>query len=113
MDNQIRERPQGEQAWSEVLARLEASGLSVREFCLREGLKQWSVYDWKRRLRARSEKQAPTEQASKPRGERQSPRSRRAEPAPFIDLGAVESGRGRCEVRIELGGGVVLHVVRG
>jgi len=30
----------------------------------------------------------------------------------FIDLGALGSGRSRFEVRLELGGGVLLHLVR-
>jgi hypothetical protein len=39
---------------------------------------------------------------------------RSAEPgAPFIDLGELrESGGSRCEIRLDLGGGVVLQVVR-
>jgi hypothetical protein len=32
---------------------------------------------------------------------------------PFIDIGAVGAGRSRMEVRLELGGGVVLTVARG
>jgi hypothetical protein len=30
----------------------------------------------------------------------------------FIDLGAIDSSRGRFEVRLDLGGGVLLHLVR-
>jgi hypothetical protein len=113
MDKEIQERPQGEQAWREVLARQEASSLSVREFCVREGFKEWSLYDWKRRLRARSEKQAAASgHASAPRPQRQPPRSRSAEATPFIDLGALGSSSARFEVRLDLGGGVVLHLVR-
>jgi hypothetical protein len=113
MDNEIRERPQGEQAWREVLARLEASGLSVREFCLREGLKDWSVYDWKRRLRAPSQKQASSGQASTSRKQRPPPQSPSAEATPFIDIGALRSNSARCEVRLDLGDGVILTLTRG
>jgi putative transposase len=113
MEDSRQGRPRGEQAWSEVVARQAASGLSVPEFCRREGLKAWSLYDWRSRLRARSGEQAPSGESSAPGGERQPPRSGSTGATPFIDLGAIESGRARCEVRIELGGGVVLHVVRG
>jgi hypothetical protein len=33
--------------------------------------------------------------------------------APFIDIGAMGAGSSRMEVRLELGGGVVLTVARG
>jgi len=38
------------------------------------------------------------------------------EPEPragFIDLGALGGNSSRCEIRVDLGGGVVLQVVRG
>ncbi|MGB6603282.1 MAG: transposase [Steroidobacteraceae bacterium] len=104
MPRAIQSSPRGEQAWSEVVARQAASGLTVREFCRREGLSAWSLYEWRSRLRARSETRA-------------TPAARIAPcspaPTPFIELGALERSRSRCEVRIELGGGVVLQVVRG
>jgi putative transposase len=87
-------RGRDEQTWRDLVERQGQSGLSVQEFCRREGVKAWSLYRWRSRLRARG--QATTAPAT-----------------PFIDLGALESGHERCEVRIELGGGVVLHVVRG
>jgi hypothetical protein len=33
--------------------------------------------------------------------------------AEFIDLGALSRNSSRCEIRLDLGGGVVLQVVRG
>ena len=39
-------------------------------------------------------------------------RTEQQAPSAFIDLGALESGHGRCEIRLDLGGGVVLEVVR-
>jgi hypothetical protein len=49
-------------------------------------------------------------------GERSGSGCSASEPDPragFIDLGTVGSGPPRCEIRLDLGGGVVLQVVRG
>ena len=94
-----------ESAWREIVARQAQSGLAVREFCEREGIKAASLYGWRVRLREDTHEQgvrpnpAKTERAEKPSGE-------------FIDLGALGAGRSRFEVRLELGGGVLLHLVR-
>ena len=40
--------------WRMVLETWRSSGLSVREFCKREGLTESSFYYWRRRLRCRS-----------------------------------------------------------
>jgi hypothetical protein len=45
MEQETQGLPSGEQASRDVVARQEASGLTVRAFCLREGLKEWSPYD--------------------------------------------------------------------
>ena len=103
MQRAIQRSPRGESAWSEVVARQAASGLSVREFCRREGFSAWSLYEWRSRLRGRSAERATPIPAAVPSGK---------VPTPFVELGALESGRSRCEVRIELGGGVVLQLVR-
>jgi len=91
-----------EQAWRELVARQVQSGLSVQAFCQREGINACSLYGWRSRLRAggASEESAVSQPA-------------RAEPtAEFIDLGALGPSRSRCEVRLDLGGGVMLHLVR-
>ena len=95
--------PRGEQWWRELVGRQAGSGLSLREFCRREGLSAWSLYEWRSRLRARSEA-ARRVPAAMPGGK---------EASGFIELGALEPGGSRCEVRVELGGGVVLSLVRG
>jgi transposase-like protein len=78
------------------------SGLSVQAFCQREGINTWSLYGWRSRLRARGASEEPA--VSRPAG---------AEPgAEFIELGALGPDRSRCEVRLDLGGGVILHLVR-
>lgn len=91
-----------EQAWRGLVSRQEQSGLSVAAFCQREGIKAWSLYGWRSRLRASGTAQVPVESrpvVEQPGGE-------------FIALGGLGSGRSRCEVRLDLGGGVVLHLVR-
>jgi transposase-like protein len=41
---------QKEQYWRLVMEEFDASGLSVREFCRREGLRESSFYAWRREL---------------------------------------------------------------
>lgn len=45
--------PALEQQWRERVAGWTSSGLSVRAFCLQQGLVETSFYYWKRELRAR------------------------------------------------------------
>ncbi len=90
------------QAWGELVKQQKTSGLSVPAFCRREGISPWTFYDWRSRLR----KARPQRTESPPVPVRQAPG--------FIDLGAL----GACaaqhwEVRLDLGGGIVLHLVRG
>ena len=89
----------------ELVARQIRSGLSVRDFCRREGLNAWTFYGWRSQLRCR----APVDEGPST-GD-----AGAGEPASgFIDLGALGSGSSsRCEIRLDLGGGVVLQVVRG
>jgi hypothetical protein len=101
----ISRRRQSESAWREIVARQDQSGLTVREFCEREGLKAVSLYGWRVRLR-----QQPTDKISSPRISGRA-RAQKAS-GEFIDLGAIDSSRGRFEVRLDLGGGVLLHLVR-
>jgi transposase-like protein len=89
--------------WQARLRRFERSGQSVAEFCKAESISAWSLYDWRRKLRA----------------------SRHAPAADFVDAGTmrvtlpqadgaakdVEPPSG-FEVRIELGGGMVLQILR-
>jgi transposase-like protein len=96
-------RRRSEQAWRELVARQAQSGLSVAAFCQREGISAWSLYDWRKRLGSGADTKkalviAPTEQEPE---------------TGFIDLGALgRTGGARCEIRLDLGGGVVLHLVR-
>ncbi len=90
------------ETWRELVARQASSGLSVQTFCRQQRLNTWTFYGWRSRLRQRTAvpetaaAHGPTEPA-----------------AGFIDLGALSRSSSRCEIRLDLGGGVVLQVVRG
>ena len=43
-----------QQAWSERLRRFDRSGLTVAEFCRREGIPAVSFYQWRRKLTSRA-----------------------------------------------------------
>lgn len=86
--------------WRAVLERFGAGGLGVVAFCEREGISVSSFRRW-RSLLADAAPGAPDgDGADAPRG--------------FVDAGVLgPSGTGRLELRLDLGGGVVLHLVRG
>lgn len=105
MQQKIKGQRRDGSAWREILSRLERSGLSVLEFCRREGLDAWSVYRWRTRLGVGGGQQVQV--ISGPVPEKPSAGG-------FIDLGALgDSGGSRFEVRLDLGGGVLLTLVRG
>ena len=72
----------------------------------REGIKAASLYGWRSRLQQKTQGKSSVARAPrKPRSEKST--------GEFIDLGALDSSRSRLEVRLDLGGGVLLHLVRG
>jgi hypothetical protein len=106
---------QRESQWRDRIQRHAASGRSVAAFCRSESVSDASFYLWRARLRARD-------------GDRQHEQRTCVVPEAFIDLGpmqgtgkdsstpggnepANEMSRG-IEVRIDLGHGMVLHIVR-
>lgn len=95
-----------ESGWRELVDRQEQSGLTVAQFCEREGIKSASLYGWRSRLREGPKDATVTEVAPKKAKHREAPSSG------FIDLGALGSSRSRFEIRLELGQGVLLHLVR-
>jgi putative transposase len=99
------------QAWAEVFARFDGSGESVTGFCKREGLHTSSFRRWQRRLAS----MAATPLTTHAREPREA--TRQASAASFIEvgraMGAGSQPAGRLEVRLELGGGLVLQLVRG
>lgn len=101
----IGQERRSESAWREIVARQAESGLTVQAFCEREGIKSASLYGWRSRLRDEVQnRSAPRRVVKTQRPERPS--------GEFIDRGALGSGRSRFEVRLDLGGGVLLHLVR-
>jgi hypothetical protein len=96
--------------WREVMRRFDAAGATVSEFCAREGLSQSSFYRWRTRMGALGG--APATARS------QAERTLAVQPsaASFIDLGSLVGSRrdagNSLELRLDLGGGVVLQIVR-
>ena len=92
------------EVWRERVAKFAASGLTARAFCAQEEISIWSFNRWRSRLAAVD----PAPPSVKRTG---------ATPAgPFVDLGPLSGPRSqpeRCELRLDLGGGVTLHLVRG
>jgi len=86
------------EAWREVLTRFAASGLEVEAFCAHEGVSVSSLRRWRSLLADDvshgADLPAPGEQTG------------------FVDAGLLGAG-GRLELRLDLGGGVILHLSRG
>ena len=83
--------------WRALLERLDQSGLSAAAFCRREGLCAASLYRWRRQL-----SETPGVQS----------RAEDGNDTAFLDLGPL-TGSGRLELKLDLGGGILLHLVRG
>ena len=89
----------GAEQWRVLLSRFDGSGLSVAEFCAREGISDTSFHRWRSRLQA--------DGSSKPD---------RAAPAAFLDVGVLRRehpSAARLELTLDLGGGLQLFLVRG
>ncbi len=84
--------------WRSIVAGQVASGLTVEDYCQREGLVRSVFSRWRTRLAAG----VPGV----------SERLRRREPMPFIEVGEVSSHAGT-RIRLELGAGIVLTIARG
>lgn len=93
-----------EATWRELFVRQAASGVTVAEFCRSEGINAGLFRRWRMAL-ARSgarKRQQPRKEAAL-----------RVPAAPFIDLGGLRTEGARFEVRLDLGGGMVLSIARG
>ncbi|MDY6949553.1 MAG: transposase [Pseudomonadota bacterium] len=107
MQQRRRQRRDAE-GWRTMMRQFAESGLTVAKFCEREGLGEASFYRWRSLLSVPSVRKArlPLREPSIPK-----PTSTRNG---FLDLGTLgTSPASRMEVRLDLGGGLVLHVVRG
>lgn len=89
----------GLDAWREVVGRFDRSGISVSEFCKREGLCVSSFKRWRPRVAAK----CPELDAAGS-----------VVPDGFVDLGSMTrvSDASRLEVRLDLGAGIMLQIVR-
>ena len=96
-----------EQSWRGVLERFDGAAMTVQEFCLREGLTRSSFMRWRARLLS-SSKRVPAPAVAK---------ALAGAPKPsFVDLGllgatAPVAEHAGLELRIELGGGLSVHLV--
>ena len=99
------------EAWREVLQRFAEGDETISGFCRREGLCTNSFRRWRARLVATNGSASPLATASK------------TTPANFVDLGALGAkpvpsavamaGTHRLEIKLDLGGGMTLVLVRG
>lgn len=90
----------GQDEWRSLLAKFGTSGLSVPAFCRSEGFSAASFYRWRARL---SDAVDCGDVVVRERA------------ASFVDLGALNSGstpRARLDLKLDLGDGLVLHLVR-
>ncbi|MBX3670858.1 MAG: IS66 family insertion sequence element accessory protein TnpB [Rhodocyclaceae bacterium] len=101
-----------EQQWKVLVQAQAGSGLSVSEYCLREAVSEASFYRWRAlvggKASAKNQPMGLTKPVQAMTG--------------FLDLGVLgaASGRGetsdaaaRLELKLDLGGGLILHLVRG
>jgi putative transposase len=94
----------GREGWRALLAGFEGSGLSAQAYCRREGISCASFYRWRSVL-------------GNSGGRRRAVVVRDAAPA-FLDAGplrwaATQALPKRLDLRLDLGDGLVLHLVRG
>lgn len=99
--------------WRARLQRFAHAGGSVSAFCAAEGVSAWSFYRWRRRLDAAQCNGTPAAAGVKPKAST-------APTSGFIDAGVTRligteaaAAAAPLEVRIELGGGIVLRILRG
>ena len=98
----VRRRRYGAETWQTILGRFEEDGLDATAFCLREDASLSSFRRWQKRLGGESDR-ALVARAAEVTGNA----------AGFINLGDLRAGEARFEVRLELGGGIVLNFARG
>lgn len=93
------------EAWRDMVARFAQSGLTEAAFCESEGISAKLFHRW-RTKRVRATSRAVVEKPT-----RVAPSS--ASTCGFVDLGSLKDSGSKLEMRLDLGGGVLLHVVRG
>jgi len=104
MKGAVEQRRLKADVWRERVAKFGDSGLTVRAYCAREGISIWSFNRWRSRLGGVG---AALTSAK---------RNGATSAGSFVDLGTLNAPRSqpeRFDLRLELGGGVTLHLVRG
>jgi hypothetical protein len=95
-------------SWRKVMRRFDAAGATVSEFCAREGLCESSFYRWRTRVGSHGGQGSSARSVG--------PRAVAVPPVPFIELGSLAGSScdagNDFELRLELGAGVVLQIVR-
>jgi len=87
-------------AWSAMVKKFEASGLSEEAFCQQERVSLAGLQRWRTKSRPELGKKPPPRTAAS------------VEAASFVDLGRLPMHSGQLEVRLDFGGGVVLQLSR-
>jgi transposase-like protein len=88
------------QAWRSLLATFDSSGLGIEAFCRREAISAASLYRWRRLLGDGGNGGTAVAGDTAPA---------------FVDLGtlkSVSSSRPRIELKLDLGDGLTVHLVR-
>lgn len=98
-------RRMGLTGWREVMRRFDASASTVQAFCSREGLSAASFYRWRERLQ--HEGQVRTLPHALP-----VPAPGKPAATGFVELGTLLGAGGALELKLDLGGGVVLSLSR-
>lgn len=98
----------GARAWRELFKRFDSAELTVEAFCQREGLSRSSFNRWRSRLPMRPRAAAATVTGAS---------DVRQSAAPFVDLGLLGAAGSAAsvagvELRLDLGGGLSLTLVR-
>jgi putative transposase len=99
----VKRRRLGSEGWRTLLDRFATSGLTAVAFCRREGVSPASLYRWRALIGdkpARRTIMAPFADAP--------------ESIDFVDLGCLgeRAASNRLDLRLDLGGGLTLHLVR-
>lgn len=89
-------------AWRALLNGFADSELTVPAYCARAGISAASFYRWRALLGAEPQRQAVKRA-----------RAGLPQPTEFVDLGALATPTSRLELRLDLGGGMLLQIARG
>ena len=108
---------QRETTWRNRLARYAASKLTVEAFCVSEAVSVASFYLWRTRLRSSqgnglTAPRAGPVAAASPFIDLGSVRHRAISPTALIDTDVIHHEPSAINIRLDLGGGMVLHIAR-